>query len=102
MFRVKVMHDFWMKEMHFSQQITNIGTRRSLNNHRQRVYYRMADSICPSDAQGADVTPQWNRIQKVLPTRALFIRGQSHHDDFQFKNGFFYESVRAIVPMALN
>jgi hypothetical protein len=36
----------------FYQQITNIGTSRAVTNHWQHAYYRMADSICRSDAQG--------------------------------------------------
>jgi hypothetical protein len=49
-----------MKEMRFSQQITNIGTSRFVGNHRQRVWYRMVDSVCRLNAQGADATPPWN------------------------------------------
>jgi hypothetical protein len=48
------MHDFLVKEMKFSQQTTNIGTSRSVSNHRQYVCYRMVDSVCLSDAQRAD------------------------------------------------
>jgi hypothetical protein len=46
------MHDFLMKEMHFSQQITDIETSRLVNNHREHVRHRMLDSVCRSDAQG--------------------------------------------------
>jgi hypothetical protein len=56
------MYHFLMKEMHFSQQVTNIGTRRLVSNHRQRVCYRMVDSVCRSDAQVAGVTPPWNTL----------------------------------------
>jgi hypothetical protein len=41
-----------MKGTHFSQQITNIGTSRRVNHHRQRVCDRMFDSVCRSDAHG--------------------------------------------------
>jgi hypothetical protein len=51
MLGLNVMYDFLMKEMYFSQQITNIGTRSFVNNHRQRVSDRMVDSVYRSDAQ---------------------------------------------------
>jgi hypothetical protein len=54
------MYDFLMKEMQFSQQITNIGTSRFVINHRQRACHIMVDSVFRSDAQGADATPPWN------------------------------------------
>jgi hypothetical protein len=60
MLRLGVMYDFFMKEMHFSQQIINIGTIRLVNNHWQRVCYRMVNSVCRSGAQRADATPLWN------------------------------------------
>jgi hypothetical protein len=41
-----------MKEIHFSQHTTNIGPRRFVSNHRQRVCHRMLDSVCRSDVQG--------------------------------------------------
>jgi hypothetical protein len=59
------MYDFFMKEIHFLQQITNIGTSRFVNSHRQRVCYRMTDSLRRSDAQGADATPSWNTLYVV-------------------------------------
>jgi hypothetical protein len=54
------MYDFLVKEIRFSQQITNIETSLCVNSHRQRVYYRMVDSVCRSDAQGVEATLPWN------------------------------------------
>jgi hypothetical protein len=63
------MHDFWMKEMHFSERITIIGTSRFVSSHRQRVCYRMLVSLCRSDAQAADATPRWNTrsLLEIIP-----------------------------------
>jgi hypothetical protein len=52
--------------MHFSQQITNIGTSRFMSNHRQHLCHRMIDSVCHSDAQGADATPPWNTLYSAV------------------------------------
>jgi hypothetical protein len=41
-----------MKEMHFSQQITNIGTSHFVSDHRQRVWHRMVDFLYRLDEQG--------------------------------------------------
>jgi hypothetical protein len=38
----------------------NVGTTYLVSNHWQRVCYRIVDSVCRSDAQGADATPLWN------------------------------------------
>jgi hypothetical protein len=51
-----------MKEMHFSQQITHVGTSFLVSNHRQHVCYRMNDSVCRSDAQGSDATSLWDTL----------------------------------------
>jgi hypothetical protein len=70
------MYDFFMKEMHFSQQIINIGTIRSVNNHWQCVCYRMVNSVYRSDAQGADATLLWN-IGYIK--KSLAVLGPSFH-----------------------
>jgi hypothetical protein len=44
--------------------MTNIETSWLVSNHRQRVSYRMLDSIYRSDAQGADATSPWNILEK--------------------------------------
>jgi hypothetical protein len=56
------MYDFLTKEMHFSQQITDIGTNGFMSNHQQRICHRMVDSVCRSDGQRAAAIPPWNTL----------------------------------------
>jgi hypothetical protein len=51
-----------MKEMHFSQQITHIGTNRLVVNHRQSVCSRKANSAWGSDAQGFGAARPWKIV----------------------------------------
>jgi hypothetical protein len=96
MLRLGVMYDFFMKEVHFSQQIINIRTISFMNNHWQRACYRMVNSVCGSDAEGADATPLWNTgyIKKSLAVlyRSFHIPGTDSQNHIKSRISADFES----------
>jgi hypothetical protein len=84
MLKRDAMYDFLMKEMYFSQQMTNIGTSRFISNHRQRGCHRMVDSIGRSDAQGADATPPWNLLYISMGVGLQPLSSASSHSNTEY------------------